>query len=33
MKKKKVIDPRYNSAMRLWSLVNSHDFKPYWALM
>ncbi len=27
-KKKKVTDARYNSAMRLWSRVSSHDLMP-----
>jgi hypothetical protein len=29
--KKNVIEIRYSMAMRLWSLVRSHDFKPYGA--
>jgi hypothetical protein len=28
MKKMKVIDARYSSAMRLWSVVSSHDLMP-----
>ena len=31
--KKNVIDPRYSSAMRLWSLVNNHDARPCPLLM
>ena len=27
-KKNAVIENRYSSAMRLWSVVNSHDFQP-----
>jgi hypothetical protein len=28
-KKKKVIEARYKRAMRLWSVVRSHDLRPY----
>ena len=29
MKKKNVIEIRYSRAMRLWSVVSSHDLRPY----
>src|SRR5882672_12932314 len=29
MKKKKVTDPSHSRAMRLWSVVSSHERRPY----